>query len=118
REAEGAYNCWPQDVCGEYRVPTQATVPLAEPGRDFTGGEFVLAEQRPRMQSRIEVVQLERGDCVVFPVRHRPVRGSRGSYRVTMRHGVSRLRSAHRPTLRIIFHHPPPPLGIIFPDAR
>ena len=104
RYAEGDYNCMHQDVYGEHLFPIQATVLLAEPGRDFTGGEFVLAEQRPRMQSRVEVVPLERGDCVVFPVRHRPVRGSRGSYRVTMRHGVSRLRSGHRHTLGIIFH--------------
>jgi hypothetical protein len=104
RYAEGDYNCLHQDVYGEHLFPIQATVLLAEPGRDFTGGEFVLAEQRPRMQSRVEVVPLERGDCVVFPVRHRPVRGSRGSYRVTMRHGVSRLRSGRRHTLGIIFH--------------
>jgi len=104
RYAEGDYNCLHQDVYGEHLFPIQATVLLAEPGRDFTGGEFVLAEQRPRMQSRVEVVPLEQGDCVIFPVRHRPVRGSRGSYRVTMRHGVSRLRSGHRHTLGIIFH--------------
>jgi hypothetical protein len=104
RYAEGDYNCLHQDVYGEHLFPIQATVLLAEPGRDFTGGEFVLAEQRPRMQSRVEVVPLDRGDCVIFPVRHRPVRGSRGSYRVTMRHGVSRLRSGRRHTLGIIFH--------------
>jgi len=104
RYAEGDYNCLHQDVYGEHLFPIQATVLLAEPGRDFTGGEFVLAEQRPRMQSRVEVVPLARGDCVVFPVRHRPVRGARGSYRVTMRHGVSRLRSGRRHTLGIIFH--------------
>ena len=96
RYAEGDYNCLHQDVYGEHLFPIQATVLLAAPGRDFTGGEFVLAEQRPRMQSRVEVVPLDQGDCVIFPVRHRPVRGSRGSYRVTMRHGVSRLRSGHR----------------------
>jgi len=104
RYAEGDYNCMHQDVYGEHLFPIQATVLLAVPGRDFTGGEFVLTEQRPRMQSRVEVVPLDRGDCVIFPVRHRPVRGSRGSYRVTMRHGVSRLRSGHRHTLGIIFH--------------
>ncbi|PYN32143.1 MAG: proline hydroxylase [Candidatus Rokuibacteriota bacterium] len=104
RYAEGDYNCLHQDVYGEHLFPIQATVLLAAPGRDFTGGEFVLAEQRPRMQSRVEVVPLDQGDCVVFPVRHRPVRGSRGSYRVTMRHGVSRLRSGHRSTLGVIFH--------------
>jgi len=104
RYGEGDYNCLHQDVYGEHLFPIQATVLLAAPGRDFTGGEFVLTEQRPRMQSRAEVVPLEQGDCVIFPVRHRPVRGSRGSYRVTMRHGVSRLRSGRRHTLGIIFH--------------
>jgi hypothetical protein len=104
RYGEGDYNCLHQDVYGEHLFPIQATVLLAVPGRDFTGGEFVLTEQRPRMQSRAEVVPLEQGDCVIFPVRHRPVRGSRGSYRVTMRHGVSRLRSGHRHTLGVIFH--------------
>ena len=104
RYGEGDYNCLHQDVYGEHLFPIQATVLLAAPGRDFTGGEFVLTEQRPRMQSRAEVVPLEQGDCVIFPVRHRPVRVSRGSYRVTMRHGVSRLRSGRRHTLGIIFH--------------
>jgi uncharacterized protein len=104
RYGEGDYNCLHQDVYGEHLFPLQATVLLSVPGRDFTGGEFVLTEQRPRMQSRAEVVPLEQGDCVIFPVRHRPVRGTRGSYRVTMRHGVSRLRSGHRHTLGIIFH--------------
>ena len=104
RYGEGDYNCLHQDVYGEHLFPIQATVLLAAPGGDFTGGEFVLTEQRPRMQSRAEVVPLEQGDCVIFPVRHRPVRGSRGSYRVTMRHGVSRLRSGRRHTLGIIFH--------------
>jgi hypothetical protein len=104
RYAEGDYNCLHQDVYGEHLFPLQATVLLSAPDRDFTGGEFVLTEQRPRMQSRAEVVPLEQGDCVIFPVRHRPVRGRRGSYRVTMRHGVSRLRSGHRHTLGIIFH--------------
>ena len=104
RYGEGDYNCLHQDVYGEHLFPIQATVLLAAPGGDFTGGEFVLTEQRPRMQSRAEVVPLEQGDCVIFPVRHRPVRGSRGRYRVTMRHGVSRLRSGRRHTLGIIFH--------------
>jgi hypothetical protein len=104
RYAEGDYNCLHQDVYGEHLFPLQATVLLSVPGRDFTGGEFVLTEQRPRMQSRAEVVPLEQGDCVIFPVRHRPVRGTRGRYRVTMRHGVSRLRSGRRHTLGIIFH--------------
>ncbi len=104
RYGEGDYNCLHQDVYGEHLFPLQATVLLSVPRQDFTGGEFVLTEQRPRMQSRAEVVPLEQGDCVIFPVRHRPVRGTRGSYRVTMRHGVSRLRSGHRHTLGIIFH--------------
>jgi uncharacterized protein len=104
RYGEEDYNCLHQDVYGEHLFPLQATVLLSVPRRDFTGGEFVLTEQRPRMQSRAEVVSLEQGDCVIFPVRHRPVRGTRGSYRVTMRHGVSRLRSGHRHTLGIIFH--------------
>ena len=77
---------------------------LSAPGRDFTGGEFVLTEQRPRQQSRAEVVDLDRGDGVIFPVSHRPVRGARGTYRVNLRHGVSRVRSGHRQTLGIIFH--------------
>jgi hypothetical protein len=104
RYAEGDYNCLHQDIYGEHLFPLQATVLLSAPARDFTGGEFVLTEQRPRMQSRAEVVPLDQGDCVIFPVRHRPVHGARGSYRVTMRHGVSRLRSGHRHTLGIIFH--------------
>jgi hypothetical protein len=77
---------------------------LSEPGQDFTGGAFVLTEQRPRMQSRVEVVELRRGDCVLFPVRYRPVKGTRGFYRVAMRHGVSRVRSGKRYTLGVIFH--------------
>ena len=89
---------------GEHLFPLQVTFLLSEPGQDFTGGEFVLTEQRPRMQSRAEVVPLRQGDGVIFAVRHRPVQGSRGTYRVTMRHGVSRLRSGHRHTLGMIFH--------------
>ena len=85
-------------------IPLQVAVLLSEPGRDFEGGEFVLTEQRPRMQSRVEVVPLGQGDAVVFPVSQRPVRGSRGLYRVNMRHGVSRLRAGKRHTLGIIFH--------------
>ena len=100
----GDYNCLHQDLYGEHVFPLQAAVLLDEPGRDFTGGEFVLTEQRPRMQSRAEVVPLDRGDGLVWAVRHRPVRGTRGAYRVNMRHGVSRLRSGHRHTAGVIFH--------------
>jgi hypothetical protein len=100
----GDFNCLHQDVYGEHIFPLQSTFLLSQPGRDFDGGEFVLTEQRPRMQSRAEVVSLTQGECVIFPVRHRPVRGTRGTYRVNMRHGVSRLRSGHRHTLGIIFH--------------
>jgi uncharacterized protein len=100
----GDYNCLHQDLYGAHVFPLQVAVLLAEPGRDFEGGEFVLTEQRPRMQSRVEVVPLSQGDAVVFPVHHRPVRGVRGVYRVNLRHGVSRLRSGARHTLGIIFH--------------
>ncbi|MGJ4929603.1 2OG-Fe(II) oxygenase [Bradyrhizobium sp. HKCCYLS2038] len=101
---EGDYNCLHQDLYGEHVFPLQVAILLSEPGRDFDGGEFVLTEQRPRMQSRAEVVPLRQGDAVVFAVHHRPVQGTRGSYRVTMRHGVSRLRSGRRHTLGVIFH--------------
>ena len=100
----GDYNCLHQDLYGEHVFPLQVAILLSEPGADFTGGEFVLTEQRPRMQSRAEVVPLRQGDGVLFPVHHRPVQGTRGVYRVTMRHGVSRLRSGRRHTLGIIFH--------------
>jgi uncharacterized protein len=100
----GDYNCLHQDLYGELVFPLQATVLLSAPGRDFDGGEFLLVEQRPRMQSKGEVVPLEQGDAVVFAVNHRPVAGSRGFYRATMRHGVSRLRSGERFTLGVIFH--------------
>jgi uncharacterized protein len=109
RYGPGDYNCLHQDIYGEHVFPLQVTIllssPLAEAGEGgFTGGEFVLTEQRPRMQSRAEVVPLARGEGVIFPVHHRPVRGTRGTYRVNMRHGVSRLRSGQRYTAGIIFH--------------
>jgi hypothetical protein len=100
----GDYNCLHQDLYGEHVFPLQVTVLLSRPDADFTGGEFVLTEQRPRMQSRAEVVRLAQGEGVIFPVHHRPVRGARRIYRVNMRHGVSRLRSGQRHTAGIIFH--------------
>jgi len=100
----GDYNCLHQDLYGEHVFPLQVAILLSEPGRDFTGGEFVLTEQRPRMQSRAAVVPLKQGDGVVFAVNQRPVQGARGAYRVTMRHGVSALRSGRRHTLGVIFH--------------
>jgi hypothetical protein len=101
---EGDFNCLHQDLYGDYVFPLQVAVLLSRPGEDFTGGEFVLTEQRPRMQSRAEVVPLGQGDAVIFPVSQRPVNGTRGPYRVNMRHGVSRVRSGTRHTLGIIFH--------------
>ncbi len=100
----GDYNCLHQDLYGELAFPIQATVLLSRPGEDFAGGEFLLIEQRPRRQSTGEVVPLKQGDAVLFPVNHRPVAGARGFYRVTMRHGVSRVRSGSRLTLGVIFH--------------
>ena len=104
RYRAGDYNCLHQDLYGEHVFPLQLAVLLSRPQDDFTGGEFVLTEQRPRLQSRAEVVPLAQGDAVLFPVAQRPVNGTRGSYRVNMRHGVSRLRSGLRHTLGIIFH--------------
>jgi hypothetical protein len=104
RYGAGDYNCLHQDLYGEHVFPLQLAILLSSPGEDFTGGEFMLTEQRPRMQSRAEVVPLLQGEGVIFPVHHRPVQGTRGIYRVNMRHGVSRLRSGHRHTLGIIFH--------------
>jgi hypothetical protein len=100
----GDYNCLHQDLYGPLVFPLQLTVLLSAAGDDFTGGEFLLVEQRPRAQSRGEVVPLQRGEAVIFPVHHRPVEGTRGPYRATMRHGVSRLRTGRRFTLGIIFH--------------
>jgi len=100
----GDYNCLHQDLYGEHVFPLQVAILLSQPERDFTGGEFVLTEQRPRMQSRAAVVPLKQGDAVVFAVHHRPVQGTRGTYRVNLRHGVSQLRSGHRHTVGIIFH--------------
>jgi hypothetical protein len=100
----GDYNCLHQDLYGELAFPLQVAILLSSPGEDFTGGEFVLTEQRPRMQSRAEVVSLKQGDAVVFAVHHRPVNGTRGTYRVNLRHGVSRLRSGQRHTVGVIFH--------------
>ncbi len=104
RYAEGDYNRLHQDLYGEHVFPIQATILLSEPARDFEGGEFVLTEQRPRMQSRAEVVPLEQGDGVLFAVHHRPVQGARGFHRANLRHGVSRLRAGARHALGIIFH--------------
>lgn len=104
RYGPGDYNCLHQDLYGELAFPLQAAFLLSQPEKDFTGGEFVLTEQRPRMQSRAQVVPLGAGEAVIFAVSQRPVQGTRGTYRVTMRHGVSALRSGNRHTLGIIFH--------------
>ncbi len=101
---EGDYNCLHQDLYGEHVFPLQVAILLSKPEEDFTGGEFVLTEQRPRMQSRAAVVPLKQGDAVLFAVHNRPVQGTRGTYRVNLRHGVSQLRSGHRHTVGIIFH--------------
>lgn len=101
---EDDFNALHQDVYGEHVFPLQAAVLLSAPGEDFTGGEFVVIEQRPRMQSRVEVLGLRQGDAALWAVRHRPVMGSRGPYRVNMRHGVSRIRSGQRHTVGVIFH--------------
>ena len=98
------YNCLHQDIYGEHVFPLQVAVLLSRPGDDFIGGEFVLTEQRPRRQSRVEVVPLAQGDAVIFAVRHRPVQGTRGVYRFNLRHGVSRVRTGERFTLGVIFH--------------
>ena len=100
----GDYNCLHQDLYGEHVFPLQVAILLSEPGRDFTGGEFVITEQRPRMQSRPWVAPLRQGDALVFAVHHRPVAGTRGTYRVNLRHGVSELTSGARHTLGVIFH--------------
>ena len=101
---EGDYNCLHQDLYGTHVFPLQVVVLLSEPGRDFSGGEFVMTEQRPRMQSRPQVVPLRQGDAAVIAVHHRPVQGTRGVYRVNLRHGVSRVRSGQRHTAGIVFH--------------
>lgn len=98
------YNCLHQDLYGEHVFPLQVAILLSAPGKDFTGGEFVITEQRPRMQSRPQVIGLNKGDAVIFAVNQRPVQGVRGFYRVTLRHGVSRLHSGKRHTLGVIFH--------------
>jgi hypothetical protein len=100
----GDFNCLHQDLYGDLAFPLQVAILLSEPGKDFSGGEFVLTEQRPRMQSRAEVVPLKQGDAVIFAVHNRPVQGTKGTYRVNLRHGVSRLRSGKRHTVGIIFH--------------
>ena len=104
RYEAGGFNCMHQDLYGDMVFPLQVVILLSEPGVDFTGGEFILVEQRPRAQSRAEVVPLAQGEAAIFPVHHRPARGTRGMYRLTMRHGVSRIRTGIRQTLGLIFH--------------
>jgi len=104
RYEAGDFNCLHQDLYGEHVFPLQVAVLLSQPGADFEGGEFVITEQRPRQQSRVEVLRLRQGDAAIFAVSHRPVEGQRGSYRVNLRHGVSRIRSGERHTLGLIFH--------------
>jgi hypothetical protein len=104
RYGPGDFNCLHQDLYGEMVFPLQVVILLSDPARDFSGGELLLVEQRPRAQSRAEVVPLSIGDAAIFPVHHRPVRGTKGPYRLTMRHGVSRVRSGDRQTLGLIFH--------------
>jgi hypothetical protein len=104
RYEAGDYNCLHQDLYGEHVFPLQVAILLSKPGADFEGGEFVLTEQRPRMQSRVEVLNLRQGDSAIFAVSHRPVQGTRGTYRVNLRHGVSRIRGGERHTLGVIFH--------------
>jgi hypothetical protein len=104
RYEAGGFNCMHQDLYGDLVFPLQVVILLSEPRVDFTGGEFILVEQRPRAQSRAEVVPLAQGEAAIFPVHHRPARGTRGMYRLTMRHGVSRIRTGIRQTLGLIFH--------------
>ena len=104
RYEAGDFNCLHQDLYGEHVFPLQVAVLLSHPGADFEGGEFVITEQRPRKQSRVEVLNLRQGDAAVFAVSHRPVEGARGNHRVNLRHGVSRIRSGERHTLGLIFH--------------
>jgi hypothetical protein len=104
RYGSGGFNCLHQDLYGDLVFPLQATILLSEPGTDFTGGEFILVEQRPRAQSRPVVVRLGQGEAVIFPVHHRPAMGARGPYRLTVRHGVSEIHSGQRHTLGLIFH--------------
>jgi uncharacterized protein len=100
----GDYNCLHQDLYGDLSFPLQLVVLLSAPGKDFEGGEFVVVEQRPRMQSRVQVVPLAQGDAAIFAVHHRPARGTRGTYRVNLRHGASTVRAGERYALGVIFH--------------